>query len=144
MKELEELGLQGPSPAGDVPDGDRHDQRLRQRCLELLEPLQRRRKELETAKAMYQLGRDLEDETVSILTMEGSSVLGGTHGCHAVLIGCCHLQLWVQERLPLARSTEHGTDLPSVQRLAKRNEVSVGAGKAPITRWVLWDHASHG
>ncbi|KAM9015366.1 spectrin beta chain, erythrocytic isoform 2-T2 [Ara ararauna] len=93
MKELEELGLQGPSPAGDVPDGDRHDQRLRQRCIELLEPLQRRRKELETAKAMYQLGRDLEDET-----------------------------LWVQERLPLARSTEHGTDLPSVQRLAKRNE----------------------
>ncbi|NWS49152.1 SPTB1 protein, partial [Probosciger aterrimus] len=93
MKELEELGLQDPSLAGDVPDGDRHDQRLRQRCLELLEPLQRRRKELETAKAMYQLGRDLEDET-----------------------------LWVQERLPLARSTEHGTDLPSVQRLAKRNE----------------------
>ncbi|XP_062479297.1 spectrin beta chain, erythrocytic-like isoform X1 [Pezoporus occidentalis] len=93
MKELEELGLQGPSPAGDVPDGDRHDQRLRQRCLELLEPLQRRRKELETAKATYQLERDLEDE-----------------------------MLWVQERLPLARSTEHGTDLPSVQRLAKRNE----------------------
>ncbi|PKK17230.1 hypothetical protein A306_00000103 [Columba livia] len=30
--------------------------------------------------------------------------------------------MWVQERLPLARSTEHGTDLPSVQRLAKRNE----------------------
>ncbi|XP_033918041.1 spectrin beta chain, erythrocytic [Melopsittacus undulatus] len=93
MRELEELGLQGPSPAGDVPDGDRHDQRLRQRCLELLEPVQRRRKELETAKAMYQLERDLEDES-----------------------------LWVQERLPLARSTDHGTDLPSVQRLAKRNE----------------------
>uniref|UniRef100_A0A672V0U3 Spectrin beta chain n=1 Tax=Strigops habroptila TaxID=2489341 RepID=A0A672V0U3_STRHB len=93
MKELEELGLQDPPLVGDVTDGDRHDQRLRQRCLELLEPLQRRRKELETAKAMYQLGRDLEDET-----------------------------LWVQERLPLARSTEHGTDLPSVQRLAKRNE----------------------
>uniref|UniRef100_A0A8C0U654 Uncharacterized protein n=1 Tax=Cyanistes caeruleus TaxID=156563 RepID=A0A8C0U654_CYACU len=35
--------------------------------LELLEPLERKRKELETAKAMYQLGRDLEDETVSVL-----------------------------------------------------------------------------
>uniref|UniRef100_A0A672V1F4 Spectrin beta chain n=1 Tax=Strigops habroptila TaxID=2489341 RepID=A0A672V1F4_STRHB len=112
MKELEELGLQDPPLVGDVTDGDRHDQRLRQRCLELLEPLQRRRKELETAKAMYQLGRDLEDET-----------------------------LWVQERLPLARSTEHGTDLPSVQRLAKRNEVSLGAeilsGHAPRLSEVL-------
>ncbi|NWS64473.1 SPTB1 protein, partial [Chunga burmeisteri] len=93
MKELEELGWQGPPPAGDVPDADGHEQRLRQRFLDLLEPLKRKRKELETVKAMYQLGRDLEDET-----------------------------LWAQERLPLARSTEHGTDLPSVQRLAKRNE----------------------
>ncbi|NXV23649.1 SPTB1 protein, partial [Cepphus grylle] len=93
MKELEELEWQSPPPAGDVPDADGHEQRLRQRFLELLEPLERRRKELETTKAMYQLGRDLEDE-----------------------------MLWVQERLPLARSTEHGTDLPSVQRLAKRNE----------------------
>ncbi|NXW55501.1 SPTB1 protein, partial [Eurystomus gularis] len=93
MKELEELEWQGPGPAADVPDGDRQEQRLRQRFLELLEPLERRRKELETAKAMFQLGRDLEDEA-----------------------------RWVQERLPLARSAEHGTDLPSVQRLTKRNE----------------------
>ncbi|NXD87920.1 SPTB1 protein, partial [Halcyon senegalensis] len=99
MKELEELECQSPAPAEDVPDGDRQEQRLRQRFLEVLEPLERRRKELETAKAMYQLGRDLEDES-----------------------------LWVQERLPLARSTEHGTDLPSVQRLTKRNEVSPGHG----------------
>ncbi|NWI51468.1 SPTB1 protein, partial [Calyptomena viridis] len=85
MKELEELG--------DVPDATGQEQMLRQRVLELLEPLERKRKELETSKAMYQLGRDLEDET-----------------------------LWVQERLSLVRSTDHGTDLPSVQRLAKRNE----------------------
>uniref|UniRef100_A0A8C3KFD8 Spectrin beta chain n=1 Tax=Calidris pygmaea TaxID=425635 RepID=A0A8C3KFD8_9CHAR len=86
------------------------EQRLRQRFLELLEPLEKRRKELETAKAMYQLGRDLEDET-----------------------------LWVQERLPLARSTEHGTDLPSVQRLAKRNETLQKelAGHAPRLGEVL-------
>ncbi|NXM50858.1 SPTB1 protein, partial [Gymnorhina tibicen] len=93
MKELEELGWQGTPGAGDVPDATRQEQMLRQRVLELLEPLERKRKELETAKAMYQLGRDLEDET-----------------------------LWVQERLSLARSTDHGTDLPSVQRLTKRNE----------------------
>ncbi|NWV98081.1 SPTB1 protein, partial [Machaerirhynchus nigripectus] len=93
MKELEELGWQGTPGAGDVPDATRQEQVLRQRVLELLEPLERKRKELETAKAMYQLGRDLEDE-----------------------------MLWVQERLSLARSTDHGTDLPSVQRLTKRNE----------------------
>ncbi|NXI46190.1 SPTB1 protein, partial [Galbula dea] len=93
MKELEELECQGQPTAGDVPDADKQEQRLRQRFLELLEPLERRRKELENAKAMYQLARDLEDEA-----------------------------MWVQERLPLAKSTEHGTDLPSVQRLTKRNE----------------------
>ncbi|NXV72256.1 SPTB1 protein, partial [Atlantisia rogersi] len=93
MKELEELGWQGPQPAGDVPDAEGHEQRLRRRFLDLLEPLERRRKELETAKAMYQLKRDLEDE-----------------------------MLWVQERLPLARSMDHGTNLPSIQRMTKRNE----------------------
>ncbi|NXT27258.1 SPTB1 protein, partial [Syrrhaptes paradoxus] len=110
MKELEELEWQGPLRAGDVPEVDEHQQRLRQRFLDLLEPLERRRKELESTKAMYQLGRDLEDET-----------------------------LWVQERLPLARSTEHGTDLPSVQRLAKRNETLQKelAGHAPRLGEVL-------
>ncbi|NXW51086.1 SPTB1 protein, partial [Nyctiprogne leucopyga] len=110
MKELEELGWQGPVPAGDMPDTDGQEQRLRQQFLDLLEPLERKRKELENAKAMYQLGRDLEDE-----------------------------MLWVQERLPLARSTEHGTNLPSVQRLAKRNETLQKelAGHAPRLAEVL-------
>ncbi|NXB85684.1 SPTB1 protein, partial [Vidua chalybeata] len=110
MKELEELGWQGTPGTGDVPDTTRQEQMLRQRVLELLEPLERKRKELETAKAMYQLGRDLEDET-----------------------------LWVQERLSLARSTDHGTDLPSVQRLTKRNETLQKelAGHAPRLGEVL-------
>ncbi|NXJ98435.1 SPTB1 protein, partial [Corythaixoides concolor] len=110
MKELEELGWQGPAPAEVVPDADGHEQRLRRRFLDLLDPLERRRKELETTKAMYQLGRDLEDE-----------------------------RLWVQERLPLARSTEHGMDLASVQRLAKRNETLQKelAGHAPRLAEVL-------
>ncbi|XP_039922205.1 spectrin beta chain, erythrocytic isoform X1 [Hirundo rustica] len=110
MKELEELGWQGTPGAGDVPDATRQEQMLRQRVLELLEPLERKRKELETAKAMYQLGRDLEDET-----------------------------LWVQERLSLARSTDHGTDLPTVQRLTKRNETLQKelAGHAPRLGEVL-------
>ncbi|CAN8214550.1 unnamed protein product [Coccothraustes coccothraustes] len=110
MKELEELGWQGTPGTGDVPDTTKQEQMLRQRVLELLEPLERKRKELETAKAMYQLGRDLEDET-----------------------------LWVQERLSLARSTDHGTDLQSVQRLTKRNETLQKelAGHAPRLGEVL-------
>ncbi|NWV33603.1 SPTB1 protein, partial [Grantiella picta] len=110
MKELEELGWQGTPGARDVPDATGQEQMLRQRVLELLEPLERKRKELETAKAMYQLGRDLEDET-----------------------------LWVQERLSLARSTDYGTDLPSVQRLTKRNETLQKelAGHAPRLGEVL-------
>ncbi|XP_071284115.1 spectrin beta chain, erythrocytic isoform X1 [Agelaius tricolor] len=110
MKELEELGWQGTPGAGDVPDTTRQEEMLRQRVLELLEPLERKRKELETAKAMYQLGRDLEDE-----------------------------MLWVQERLSLARSTDHGTDLASVQRLTKRNETLQKelAGHAPRLGEVL-------
>ncbi|NXH18808.1 SPTB1 protein, partial [Bucco capensis] len=110
MKELEELERQGQPPSGDMPDSDGKEQRIRQRFLELLEPLERRRKELENAKAMYQLARDLEDEA-----------------------------LWVQERLPLARSTEHGTDLLSVLRLTKRNETLQKelAGHAPRVAEVL-------
>ncbi|XP_021258299.1 spectrin beta chain, erythrocytic isoform X2 [Numida meleagris] len=89
----EELAELAAPLAGVAPEPDGQEERLQQRFLDLLEPLGKRRKELETSKAMYQLGRDLEDE-----------------------------MLWVQERMPWARSTEHGTDLQSVQRLAKRNE----------------------
>ncbi|NWU87304.1 SPTB1 protein, partial [Onychorhynchus coronatus] len=135
MKELEELGLQGTPGAGEKPDATRQEQMLRQRVLELLEPLEKKRKELETAKAMYQLGRDLEDETVSVLTTVGSGVQEAPHG----LSRCSFPQLWVQERLSLARSTDHGTDLPTVQRLAKRNETlqKEMAGHAPRVAEVL-------
>ncbi|POI25971.1 hypothetical protein CIB84_010279, partial [Bambusicola thoracicus] len=90
QKELMEL--KAPL-AGVAPEPDAQEEKLQQRFLDLLEPLGKKRKELETSKAMYQLGRDLEDE-----------------------------MLWVQERMPWARSTENGTNLQTVQRLAKRNE----------------------
>lgn len=32
-------------------------------------------------------------------------------------------QLWVKERMPLATSTDHGKDLPTVQLLIKKNQV---------------------
>uniref|UniRef100_A0A8U7P461 Spectrin beta chain n=1 Tax=Corvus moneduloides TaxID=1196302 RepID=A0A8U7P461_CORMO len=69
----------------------------------------------------------------------GGQGAGATHGCCRGLTGCSFLQLWVQERLSLARSTDHGTDLPSVQRLTKRNETLQKelAGHAPRLGEVL-------
>lgn len=34
-------------------------------------------------------------------------------------------QLWVKERMPLATSTDHGKDLPTVQLLIKKNQVVI-------------------
>lgn len=35
------------------------------------------------------------------------------------------LQLWVEERLPLAQSADYGTNLQTVQLFMKKNQVSV-------------------
>ncbi|KAG9346529.1 hypothetical protein JZ751_006840 [Albula glossodonta] len=59
----------------------------------LQEPLQRRRQLLQASKEAHQFNRDLEDEI-----------------------------LWVKERMPLATSSDHGKDLPSVQLLIKKNQ----------------------
>ncbi|XP_068800473.1 spectrin beta chain, erythrocytic isoform X2 [Struthio camelus] len=109
-EEMEELVSQGAPLGGAAPEADSQEQKLQQRFLNLLEPLERRRKELESFKATYQLRRDLEDET-----------------------------LWVQERLPRARSTDHGTDLQTVQRLMKKNQTLQKelAGRAPRVAEVL-------
>uniref|UniRef100_A0A674J021 Spectrin beta chain n=1 Tax=Terrapene triunguis TaxID=2587831 RepID=A0A674J021_9SAUR len=49
------------------------------------------------------------------------------------------LQLWVQERLPLARSTDHGTNLQTVQLLTKKNQTLQKeiAGRSPRVEDVL-------
>lgn len=94
----EELAELAAPLAGAAPEPDGQEQRLQQRFLELLEPLGRRRRELETSKAMYQLARDLEDETVStaVAVAAGAAVPGGTgHSVGAVACSCgcrrgCH------------------------------------------------------
>ncbi|XP_061733578.1 spectrin beta chain, non-erythrocytic 4-like isoform X2 [Nerophis ophidion] len=63
------------------------------RMVRLIEPLKERRRFLLASKEVHQVGRDLEDE-----------------------------MLWVQERLPLAMSQEHGSSLQSVQQLMKKNQ----------------------
>ncbi|XP_075875964.1 spectrin family protein isoform X2 [Nelusetta ayraudi] len=59
----------------------------------LQDPLQQRRQQLLASKEAHQFNRDLEDEI-----------------------------LWVKERMPLAASTDHGKDLPTVQLLIKKNQ----------------------
>ncbi|KAG7272728.1 hypothetical protein CRUP_038174 [Coryphaenoides rupestris] len=59
----------------------------------LQDPLQARRQQLLASKEAHQFNRDLEDEI-----------------------------LWMKERMPLATSTDHGKDLPTVQLLIKKNQ----------------------
>uniref|UniRef100_A0A4W6CDA6 Spectrin beta chain n=1 Tax=Lates calcarifer TaxID=8187 RepID=A0A4W6CDA6_LATCA len=59
----------------------------------LQDPLKLRRQRLLASKEAHQFNRDLEDEI-----------------------------LWVKERMPLATSTDHGKDLPTVQLLIKKNQ----------------------
>ncbi|XP_032433145.1 spectrin family protein isoform X1 [Xiphophorus hellerii] len=59
----------------------------------LQDPLNLRRQQLLASKEAHQFNRDLEDEI-----------------------------LWVKERMPLASSTDHGKDLPTVQLLIKKNQ----------------------
>ncbi|XP_006891866.1 PREDICTED: spectrin beta chain, erythrocytic [Elephantulus edwardii] len=89
-EELEELFAQVPSMGEEVGDTDVSIER---RFLDLLEPLGRRKKQLESSKAKLQISRDLEDET-----------------------------LWVEERLPLAQSADYGINLQTVQLFMKKNQ----------------------
>ncbi|XP_077141682.1 spectrin beta chain, non-erythrocytic 4 [Ranitomeya variabilis] len=63
------------------------------RIVRLIEPLKERRRILLASKEVHQVTRDLEDEIT-----------------------------WVQERLPLATSKDHGTNLQTVQQLIKKNQ----------------------
>ncbi|XP_063058796.1 spectrin family protein [Engraulis encrasicolus] len=72
---------------------DGQQRRVTDSFSQMLEPLQARRQQLLQSKEAHQFNRDLEDEI-----------------------------LWVDERMPLANSTDHGKDLPSVQLLIKKNQ----------------------
>ncbi|XP_062972888.1 spectrin beta chain, erythrocytic isoform X1 [Elgaria multicarinata webbii] len=109
-KEMEDLLSQAPPARADMHEVDGKHEVIERRFQDLLEPLSKKRKELEMAKARYQLDRDLADEL-----------------------------LWVQERLPIAQSTDHGTNLLSVQLLMKKNQTLQKeiAGHAPRIEEVL-------
>ncbi|PNJ70751.1 SPTB isoform 2 [Pongo abelii] len=89
-EELGELFAQVHSMGEEGGDADLS---IEKRFLDLLEPLGRRKKQLESSRAKLQISRDLEDET-----------------------------LWVEERLPLAQSADYGTNLQTVQLFMKKNQ----------------------
>ncbi|CAH2328068.1 spectrin beta chain, erythrocytic isoform X1 [Pelobates cultripes] len=89
-KEIEEIIPLEPDAGTKLDD---KEQNIRKRFLQLQEPIQERKRKLNSSKHVHQLHRDLEDEV-----------------------------LWVQEKLPLAESQQYGNNLQTVQMLMKKNQ----------------------
>uniref|UniRef100_A0A8C7D6E5 Spectrin beta chain n=1 Tax=Oncorhynchus kisutch TaxID=8019 RepID=A0A8C7D6E5_ONCKI len=68
-------------------------QMVERKFKELLDPLRKRKNFLVASREIHQFNRDVEDEI-----------------------------LWVEERMPIATSTEHGHNLQTVQLLIKKNQ----------------------
>uniref|UniRef100_A0A673N4A8 Spectrin beta chain n=1 Tax=Sinocyclocheilus rhinocerous TaxID=307959 RepID=A0A673N4A8_9TELE len=95
-KEVQSLQSQALALAQDdsgIVEVDGQQRRVTDSFSKLQDPLRQRRQRLLASKEAHQFNRDLEDEI-----------------------------LWVKERMPLATSTDHGKDLPSVQLLIKKNQ----------------------
>ncbi|XP_051977806.1 spectrin beta chain, non-erythrocytic 1-like isoform X1 [Xyrauchen texanus] len=95
-KEVQSLQSQALALAQEdtgIMEVDGQQRRVTGSFAQLQDPLKQRRQHLLDSKEAHQFNRDLEDEI-----------------------------LWVKERMPLATSTDHGKDLPSVQLLIKKNQ----------------------
>ncbi|XP_026883997.2 spectrin beta chain, non-erythrocytic 1 isoform X2 [Electrophorus electricus] len=96
QKEVEELRSQAQALSQEGKGSDEVDGRrhgVEQKFLQLQEPLRRRRSNLTASRDIHQFNRDVEDEI-----------------------------LWVEERMPMAISTDHGNNLQTVQLLIKKNQ----------------------
>uniref|UniRef100_A0AAR2LTX6 Spectrin beta chain n=1 Tax=Pygocentrus nattereri TaxID=42514 RepID=A0AAR2LTX6_PYGNA len=93
LEELQEAVQQHAPLREDQPELEVELQALQGDFQQILTPLAQRKGKLEAAKAVYQFYRDLADEI-----------------------------LWVEERLPMAMSQEHGNNLQTVQLLLKKNQ----------------------
>uniref|UniRef100_A0A3B4ZM99 Uncharacterized protein n=1 Tax=Stegastes partitus TaxID=144197 RepID=A0A3B4ZM99_9TELE len=96
QREVVELQSQVKALGQEVKDTDEVDGRrqvVENKFQELLEPLRRRRNFLVASREVHQFNRDVEDEI-----------------------------LWVQERMAVATSTDHGHNLQTVQLLIKKNQ----------------------
>ncbi|KAJ7307474.1 hypothetical protein JRQ81_009495 [Phrynocephalus forsythii] len=98
MREKEVEGLKGQALALSPEDSNTVEvdgklQAVENKFIQLRAPLRERCQKLLASKEEHQFHRDLEDEI-----------------------------LWVKERMPMAVSTDHGRDLPTVQLLIKKNQ----------------------
>ncbi|XP_051815518.1 spectrin beta chain, non-erythrocytic 1 isoform X2 [Acanthochromis polyacanthus] len=96
QKEVEELRSQSQALSQEGKGSDEVDgQRIsvEKKFQSLQDPLKKRRDNLMASREIHQFNRDVEDEI-----------------------------LWVEERMPLATSTDHGHNLQTVQLLIKKNQ----------------------
>ncbi|XP_043992845.1 spectrin beta chain, non-erythrocytic 1-like [Gambusia affinis] len=96
QKEVEELQKQSQALSQEGKGSDEADGKrisVENKFQMLLAPLKMRRDNLMASREIHQFNRDVEDEI-----------------------------LWVEERLPLATSTDHGHNLQTVQLLIKKNQ----------------------
>uniref|UniRef100_A0A3B4FBW8 Spectrin beta chain n=2 Tax=Pundamilia nyererei TaxID=303518 RepID=A0A3B4FBW8_9CICH len=93
LEELQEAVRKHGGGREDQPELEAEQQALQRDFQQLLTPLAQRKGKLEAAKAVHQFYRDLADEL-----------------------------LWIEERMPLAMSQEHGHNLQTVQMLLKKNQ----------------------
>ncbi|MCI4394935.1 hypothetical protein PGIGA_G00174620 [Pangasianodon gigas] len=96
QKEVEELRTQAQALSQEGKGSDEVDGLrcgVEKKFHELQEPLKKRRSNLMASREIHQFNRDVEDEI-----------------------------LWVEERMPMATSTEHGNNLQTVQLLIKKNQ----------------------
>ncbi|XP_027855780.1 spectrin beta chain, erythrocytic isoform X2 [Xiphophorus couchianus] len=93
LDELQEAVRKHGGAREDQPELEAEQQAMQSEFQQLLTPLSQRRGKLEAAKAVHQFYRDLADEL-----------------------------LWIEERMPLAMSQEHGNNLQTVQMLLKKNQ----------------------
>ncbi|XP_031734056.1 spectrin beta chain, non-erythrocytic 1-like isoform X2 [Anarrhichthys ocellatus] len=96
QKEVVELQTQVKALGQEVKDTDEVDGRrqlVEMKFQELLDPLRRRKNFLVESREVHQFNRDVEDEI-----------------------------LWVQERMAVATSSDHGHNLQTVQLLIKKNQ----------------------
>ncbi|KAM6912333.1 spectrin beta chain, erythrocytic [Xenentodon cancila] len=93
LDELQEAVRKHGGGREDQPELEAEQQALQSEFQQLLTPLAQRKSKLEAAKAVHQFYRDLADEL-----------------------------LWIEERMPLAMSQEHGNNLQTVQMLLKKNQ----------------------
>ncbi|TSU11377.1 Spectrin beta chain, non-erythrocytic 1 [Bagarius yarrelli] len=96
QKEVDELRTQAQALSQEGKGSDEVDGLrcgVEKKFQALQEPLKKRRSNLMASREIHQFNRDVEDEI-----------------------------LWVEERMPMATSTEHGNNLQTVQLIIKKNQ----------------------